>query len=102
MSDYELRAASLPRLGQRVSLRLLQLFGWKMRYKPLPGPHGVAIVDCTGHEWALPNFGLPDWRLHHHAVLEGGWDTKIADRSRQQLAGQRAGQGLAGAKKEAL
>ncbi|SHG99722.1 1-acyl-sn-glycerol-3-phosphate acyltransferase [Massilia sp. CF038] len=51
MSNYELRAASLPHFGQRLSLRILQLFGWKVRYKPLPGPHGVAIVYPHTSNW---------------------------------------------------
>ena len=42
MSDYLLQPAALPTWGQRTALRLLQLAGWRMRYKPLPGPHGVA------------------------------------------------------------
>ncbi len=63
MSNYELRAASLPRLGQRLSLRLLQLFGWKLRYKPLPGPHGVAIVYPHTSNWDFIVGLLGKWAL---------------------------------------
>lgn len=63
MNNYELRAASLPRFGQRMSLRLLQLFGWKMRYKPLPGPHGVAIVYPHTSNWDFPLGLLGKWSL---------------------------------------
>lgn len=63
MSNYELRAASLPRRGQRIALRLLHLFGWKMRYKPLPGPHGVAIVYPHTSNWDFIVGLLGKWAL---------------------------------------
>jgi 1-acyl-sn-glycerol-3-phosphate acyltransferase len=51
MSDYLLRPAALPTWGQRTSLRLLHLFGWRVRYKPLPGPHGIAVVYPHTSNW---------------------------------------------------
>jgi 1-acyl-sn-glycerol-3-phosphate acyltransferase len=42
--DHLLRPASLPTWGQRSALRVLQLFGWRIRFRPLPGPHGIAVV----------------------------------------------------------
>jgi hypothetical protein len=42
MDHYQLQPAALPTWGQRISLRLLHLAGWRVRFKPLPGPHGVA------------------------------------------------------------
>lgn len=63
MSNYELRAAALPRLGQRLALRTLQLWGWKVRYKPLPGPHGVAIVYPHTSNWDFPVGLLSKWAL---------------------------------------
>jgi hypothetical protein len=42
--DHLLHAASLPSLGQRAALRVLHLFGWRIRVRPLPGPHGIAVV----------------------------------------------------------
>lgn len=80
MSNYELRAASLPRFGQRLALRMLNLFGWKVRYKPLPGRHGVAIVyPHTSNwdfvvgllgKWAL---GLPFRWLGKESLFRGPW-----------------------------
>ena len=78
MSNYELRAASLPRFGQRLALRILHLFGWKMRYKPLPGPHGVAIVYPHTSNWDFPlgllgkwSLGLPLHWLGKEALFKG-------------------------------
>lgn len=78
MSNYELHAAALPGVGQRLALRILNLFGWKVRYKPLPGPHGVAIVyPHTSNwdffvglfgKWAL---GLPFRWLAKDAIFKG-------------------------------
>ena len=51
MSDHLLRPAALPTWGQRTSLRLLNLIGWKMHYKPLPGPHGIAVVYPHTSNW---------------------------------------------------
>ena len=44
MEDYLVRPAALPTWGQRTALRLLNLIGWQFQFKPLPGPHGVAVV----------------------------------------------------------
>jgi 1-acyl-sn-glycerol-3-phosphate acyltransferase len=44
MDDYLQRPEALPRWGQRTALRLLNLIGWKLYWKPLPGPHGIAVV----------------------------------------------------------
>jgi len=44
MNDDLIRAAALPTWRQRTALRLLNLIGWQFRFKPLPGPHGVAVV----------------------------------------------------------
>lgn len=80
MSNYELRAASLPGLGQRTALRLLHLFGWKVRYKPLPGPHGVAIVYPHTSNWDFPvglfgkwALGLPFRWLGKESLFRGPW-----------------------------
>jgi 1-acyl-sn-glycerol-3-phosphate acyltransferase len=43
-NDYLLRPATLPTWRQRSALRVLQLFGWTIHFKPLPGPHGIAVV----------------------------------------------------------
>ena len=51
MSDYLLRPAALPTWGQRTALRLLNMIGWRVRYKPLPGPHGIAVVYPHTSNW---------------------------------------------------
>lgn len=51
MSDYLLRTASLPTWRQRLALRVLHVFGWSIRFKPLPGPHGIAVVYPHTSNW---------------------------------------------------
>jgi 1-acyl-sn-glycerol-3-phosphate acyltransferase len=63
MSDYQLQPAALPTRGQRTALRLLQLFGWRLRYKPLPGPHGVAVVYPHTSNWDFVVGLLGKWAL---------------------------------------
>jgi hypothetical protein len=63
MSDYLLRPAELPTWGQRSALRLLQLFGWRVRYKPLPGPHGIAVVYPHTSNWDFLVGLLGKWTI---------------------------------------
>jgi 1-acyl-sn-glycerol-3-phosphate acyltransferase len=63
MSTYRLQAAALPTWGQRTSLRLLHLFGWQVRYKPLPGPRGVAVVYPHTSNWDFPVGLLAKWAI---------------------------------------
>ncbi|MFC0131811.1 glycerol acyltransferase [Massilia eurypsychrophila] len=63
MDQYALRPAALPTCGQRVSLRLLHLIGWKVRYKPLPGPHGVIVVYPHTSNWDFPVGLLAKWAV---------------------------------------
>jgi 1-acyl-sn-glycerol-3-phosphate acyltransferase len=51
MPDYLLRPASLPAWRQRTALRVLHLFGWSLHFKPLPGPHGIAVVYPHTSNW---------------------------------------------------
>jgi 1-acyl-sn-glycerol-3-phosphate acyltransferase len=51
MSDFELKPADLPTWGQRMSLRVLKLFGWRMLYRPLPGPRGIAVIYPHTSNW---------------------------------------------------
>ena len=51
MSDYELQPAALPTMGQRLSLRILRMIGWRVLFKPLPGPHGVVVVYPHTSNW---------------------------------------------------
>lgn len=66
MSDHLLRPAALPTWGQRTSLRLLNLIGWKMHYKPLPGPHGIAVVYPHTSNWDFFVGLLGKWALGMH------------------------------------
>jgi 1-acyl-sn-glycerol-3-phosphate acyltransferase len=63
MSDYVLQPASLPTWRQRSALTLLTLFGWRMRFKPLPGTHGVAIVYPHTSNWDFVIGLLGKWAL---------------------------------------
>lgn len=63
MSDHLLRPAALPTWRQRTSLRLLNLIGWNLRYKPLPGPHGIAVVYPHTSNWDFPIGLLAKWAL---------------------------------------
>ena len=51
MSEYLLLPAALPTWGQRTALRLLNLAGWQVHFKPLPGPHGIAVVYPHTSNW---------------------------------------------------
>lgn len=63
MSQHELQASSLPGWGQRTSLRILQLFGWRVLFKPLPGPHGVVVVYPHTSNWDFIIGLLGKWSL---------------------------------------
>jgi 1-acyl-sn-glycerol-3-phosphate acyltransferase len=51
MNDYELKPATLPGWRQRTALRVLKMFGWRMLYRPLPGPRGIAVVYPHTSNW---------------------------------------------------
>ncbi|PWF43384.1 1-acyl-sn-glycerol-3-phosphate acyltransferase [Massilia glaciei] len=51
MDEYLLDTATLATFGQRSALRVLRLFGWRVRFKPLPGPRGVAVVYPHTSNW---------------------------------------------------
>jgi 1-acyl-sn-glycerol-3-phosphate acyltransferase len=63
MSDHLLQAAALPTWGQRTALRLLQLLGWRLHYRPLPGPHGIAVVYPHTSNWDFVIGILGKWAL---------------------------------------
>jgi 1-acyl-sn-glycerol-3-phosphate acyltransferase len=77
-SNDLLRATDLPTWRQRAALRVLHLFGWRIRFKPLPGPHGIAVVyPHTSNldffiglvtKWAL---GVPFRWLAKESVFRG-------------------------------
>ena len=78
MSHYKLRPTILPHRRQRLALRALHLLGWSMRYKPLPGPHGIIVVyphtsNCDFligllGKWAL---GLPFRWIGKESLFKG-------------------------------
>jgi 1-acyl-sn-glycerol-3-phosphate acyltransferase len=51
MHEYLIRPAQMPTRGQRTALRLLNLIGWNVHFKPLPGPHGIAVVYPHTSNW---------------------------------------------------
>ena len=63
MSDTLMRPAALPTLGQRTALRLLNMIGWKLHYRPLPGPHGIAVVYPHTSNWDFLIGLLGKWAL---------------------------------------
>ena len=63
MRHHELRAAALPHRAQRCALRLLHLFGWSLRYKLLPGRHGVIIIYPHTSHWDVVVGLLAKWAL---------------------------------------
>ncbi|PHV27208.1 glycerol acyltransferase [Janthinobacterium sp. BJB426] len=51
MDDLFVQAGDLPTWHQRSALRVLHLFGWRMRFRPLPGPRGIAVVYPHTSNW---------------------------------------------------
>ncbi|UGQ48262.1 1-acyl-sn-glycerol-3-phosphate acyltransferase [Massilia endophytica] len=51
MDNYRLTPDKLPSQKQRLALSVLNLFGWQMRYRPLPGPRGIAVVYPHTSNW---------------------------------------------------
>jgi len=51
MDQYRLQPQDLPTWQQRASLRVLGLFGWRMLYRPLPGPRGIAVIYPHTSNW---------------------------------------------------
>ena len=63
MSTDELQPAALPALGQRLSLRVLRMLGWRVLFKPLPGPHGVVVVYPHTSNWDFVIGLLGKWSV---------------------------------------
>lgn len=108
MSDYLLRPSDMPTWGQRTSLRIMQLFGWKLYFKPLPGPHGIAVVYPHTSNWDFVIGLLAKWTTGLHfrwlaknslfwrpmGVLMRYWGGIPVDRSAPQGATQRLAQNM--------
>ena len=63
MSNHEVQPAALPTRGQRLALRILRMLGWRLLYKPLPGPHGVVVVYPHTSNWDVVIGLLGKWAL---------------------------------------
>lgn len=61
--DFTLKPSSLPTLRQRAALRVLQLFGWSIQFKPMPGPHGIAVVYPHTSNWDFPVGLVAKWAV---------------------------------------
>lgn len=63
MDDYLVRPEALPTWRQRAALRLLNAFGWNINFKPLPGPHGIAVVYPHTSNWDFPIGLVAKWAV---------------------------------------
>jgi len=67
MNDDDLvRPEALPTWRQRTALRLLNAIGWQFHFKPLPGPHGIAVVYPHTSNWDFPVGLLAKWAVGLH------------------------------------
>ncbi len=64
MSDFQLKPADLPHWGQRTALRILGLCGWRMLYRPLPGPRGIAVIYPHTSNWDFMVGLFGKWSLN--------------------------------------
>ncbi|MRV70134.1 glycerol acyltransferase [Duganella sp. FT92W] len=60
----EVKPAELPGAGQRLALRVLNLFGWRMLYRPLPGPRGICVIYPHTSNWDFIIGILGKWALN--------------------------------------
>lgn len=63
MVQYKLEASDLPTLKQRFALRVLHAFGWQLKFRPLPGPRGIAVVYPHTSNWDFIIGLLGKWAL---------------------------------------
>jgi 1-acyl-sn-glycerol-3-phosphate acyltransferase len=64
MTTDLLQPADLPTWKQRAALRVLNLFGWRMLYRPLPGPRGIAVIYPHTSNWDFVIGVFGKWALH--------------------------------------
>ncbi len=64
MTDFELKPAALPTWAQRTALRVLNAFGWRMLYRPLPGPRGIVVVYPHTSNWDFIIGLLSKWAMN--------------------------------------
>jgi 1-acyl-sn-glycerol-3-phosphate acyltransferase len=63
MSEYVQTPGALPKLRQRLALRVLNFFGWRLLFRPLPGPRGIAVIYPHTSNWDFPIGLLGKWAL---------------------------------------
>lgn len=63
MSEFEQKPGALPKLRQRLPLRILNFFGWRVLFRPLPGPRGIAVIYPHTSNWDFPIGLLAKWAL---------------------------------------
>lgn len=63
MSEFELKVAELPKLRQRLPLRILNFFGWRVLFRPLPGPRGICVIYPHTSNWDFPIGLLGTWAM---------------------------------------
>ena len=78
MTNYSLEKHQLETRTQRWALSLMHLIGWKLNYKPLPGPRGVIIVYPHTSNWdfmigilAKLAIGIPVYFIAKSTLFEG-------------------------------
>lgn len=63
MQEDFLQPGDLPTWRRRSALRVLQLFGWRVRFRPLPGPRGIVVVYPHTSNWDFPIGLFAKWAL---------------------------------------
>lgn len=64
MSEFQVKPEDLPRRGQRLALRVLGLFGWRMLFRPLPGPRGICVIYPHTSNWDFMIGLFGKWALN--------------------------------------
>ena len=63
MSDHYLTPTSVISRRQRIAVRLLALFGWRVNFAPLPGPRGLVIVYPHTSNWDFVIGLMAKWAM---------------------------------------
>ena len=63
MEQHFLQPGDLPTWRRRSALRVLRLFGWRVRFRPLPGPRGIVVVYPHTSNWDFPIGLFAKWAL---------------------------------------
>ena len=63
MDQHFLQPGDLPTWRRRSALRVLRLFGWRVRFRPLPGPRGIVVVYPHTSNWDFPIGLFAKWAL---------------------------------------